>query len=102
MRTNIIIPSNTQLLSKKANSRLMSDSISLSALSLGSLQIIKAAMPMIRKPMYQTKYCPMSDRANECTLAMRPERVRKVPKIVRKNVKARRKTFHTLIMCRRS
>ena len=52
--------------------------------------------------MYQTKYWPMSDRAKEWTLAISPDRVRKVPKIVRKNVSARRKTFHTLIMCRRS
>ena len=45
---------------------------------------------------------PMPDWAKECTLAMRPERVRKVPKIVRKNVAQMRKTFQTFIMPRRS
>ena len=45
---------------------------------------------------------PMPDWANECTLAMRPERVRNVPKMVRKNVMQMRKTFHTLNMPRRS
>ena len=100
--TNTIIPSSTQLLSKKANSRLISDSISWSDFSFGRRQIIKAAIPIKRNAMYQTKYCPMSDLAKECTLAISPDRVRNVPKIVRKKVSARRKTFHTFIMCRRS
>ena len=52
--------------------------------------------------MYQTKYCPMSERANEWTLAIKPDRVRKVPKMVRKKVSASRKTFQTFIMCLRS
>ena len=52
--------------------------------------------------MYQTKYCPMSERAKECTLAISPDRVKNVPKIVRKNVRAKRKTFQTFIICRRS
>ena len=34
--------------------------------------------------------------ANECTLAIAPERVRNVPKIVMKNVMLMSATFHTL------
>ena len=44
----------------------------------------------------------MPDCAKECTLAMRPERVRNVPKIVRKNVRQMRKTFQTFSIPRRS
>src|SRR5882762_5453819 len=44
----------------------------------------------------------MLDCANECTLAMRPERVRNVPKIVRKKVARTSDTFQTLSMPRRS
>ncbi len=50
----------------------------------------------------QRKYSPMEDWAKECTLAIAPERVRNVPKIVMKNVRQMRKTFHTLSMPRRS
>jgi hypothetical protein len=39
---------------------------------------------------------------NACTLAMRPERVRNVPKIVRKNVRQMSVTFHTFSIPRRS
>jgi hypothetical protein len=48
------------------------------------------------------KYVPMDDCANEWTLAIIPERVRNVPKMVRKNVSEMRKTFHTLSIPRRS
>ncbi|MCZ7685764.1 MAG: hypothetical protein M5U28_46095 [Sandaracinaceae bacterium] len=44
----------------------------------------------------------MSERANECTLAMSPERVRNVPKMVRTKVADRRKTFQTFRIPRRS
>jgi hypothetical protein len=44
----------------------------------------------------------MSLWAKEWTLEMSPERVRKVPKMVRKKVVRRRATFHTLRMPRRS
>ena len=52
--------------------------------------------------MYQAKYCPMSERAKLCTLAMRPERVRNVPKMVKKNVPERSATFQTRSIPRRS
>jgi len=93
--TKIIMPSRTQLLSRKKNSRLSSDWISCSAFSFGSRQMISAVQPTIKKPMYQTKYWPMSEREKACTEAMAPERVRNVPKIVMKNVRHMRKTFQT-------
>ena len=44
----------------------------------------------------------MPDWANEWTLAMRPDRVRNVPKIVRKNVRQMSTTFQIFSMPRRS
>src|SRR5580704_12442303 len=44
----------------------------------------------------------MDDCANEWTLEIIPERVRNVPKMVRKNVSEMRKTFQTLSRPRRS
>ena len=44
----------------------------------------------------------MADWANECTLEIIPERVKNVPKIVRKNVRQMRKTFHIFKRPRRS
>jgi len=44
----------------------------------------------------------MEDCAKEWTLAIAPERVRKVPKMVRKKVRQTRQTFHTLRRPRRS
>ncbi len=44
----------------------------------------------------------MPDCANECTLAMSPERVRHVPAMVSQNVVQMRKTFHSLNIPRRS
>ncbi len=52
--------------------------------------------------MKPTNQMPMPDWAKECTLAMRPERVSQVPKMVRKNVAQMRNTFHTFSMPRRS
>ena len=52
--------------------------------------------------MNATKYVPIDDCANECTLAIAPERVRNVPKIVIKKVSDTRKTFHTFRSPRRS
>ena len=48
------------------------------------------------------KYVPIEDCANEWTLAIMPDRVRNVPKMVRKNVRQMRKTFHTFSRPRRS
>ncbi len=45
---------------------------------------------------------PIDDCANECTLAIAPDRVRNVPKIVMKNVTQMSTTFHTLRRPRRS
>ena len=53
-------------------------------------------------PRNQTKYSPIDDCAKECTLAIAPERVRNVPKMVMKNVRQMRKTFQTFIIPRRS
>jgi hypothetical protein len=44
-------------------------------------------MTTTRTTMNHTKYSPMSLCANACTLAMSPERVRNVPKMVMKNVR---------------
>src|SRR5690348_6330350 len=52
-------------------------------------------MMMARK---ETKYVPMGDCANACTDVNRPDRVRNVPKIQRKNVAEISTMFHTFIM----
>src|SRR5262245_19643500 len=44
----------------------------------------------------------MPDSANAWTLAIRPERVSHVPKMVKKNVRQMRMTFHTFNIPRRS
>jgi hypothetical protein len=59
-------------------------------------------LKMARSARNHTKYVPMLDWAKECTLAMAPDRVRNVPKMVRKKVTQMSATFHTLSRPRRS
>jgi hypothetical protein len=63
---------------------------------------MSVAVTAAANAMNHTKYVPIDDWANECTLAMAPERVRNVPKIVMRNVSETRKTFQTLRSPRRS
>jgi hypothetical protein len=102
MSTKNSMPIRIQLLSRNTKSRLSSESIRLSERSSGKRQMISATQAPASSAMYQTKYAPMLERANECTLAIIPDRVRNVPKIVMKNVRHSRLTFHTLNMPRRS
>ncbi len=59
-------------------------------------------MKAISSSRNTAKYPPMDDCANEWTLEIIPERVKNVPKIVRKKVNETRKTFQTFSIPRRS
>ena len=54
------------------------------------------------RTMKYKKYVPTSDCANEWMLAIKPERVQNVPKMVSKNVVMMSETFHTRSVPRRS
>ena len=97
-----ISPTSAQLFSTNAASRLRTASICPWLRNCGRRQTIRPIIVAITIPMNHTKYTPMSLCAKLCTLDMRPERVRNVPKIVRKNVSPIRKTFQTLSIPRRS
>src|SRR5687767_15305551 len=70
--------------------------------SSGHRYMIIVAENAATSPRNQRKYSPIDDCANECTLAIAPDRVRNVPKIVMKNVRQIRKMFQTLSIPRRS
>ena len=77
---------NAQFWATKALSREKIDSRAPSRRSWRRRQMSRPVQATNTRAMYQRKNTPMPDLANACTLEMRPERVRKVPKIVRTNV----------------
>src|SRR5688572_15456744 len=92
--TENAIPTRSRLLNRDADSRLTIDASSTSAPSSGHRveRRVKAQTPRaIREPR---DHHPTGDWGEVCTLAVTPDRVRKVPKIVSRKVTMTRVRFH--------
>ena len=85
-RTEKATPTSRRLLKRNAASRLSIDSSCTSALSEGQrvYSRVKASTPLIARKA-RKKY-PTLDWVKLCTLAITPERVMKVPKMLRRKV----------------
>ena len=95
-------PANRRLFTRKAPSRDTGASMLPGERRRSPRQAIRAIPTDTTRPKKPTMMGPRVDCENECTDSSTPERVRKVPRMVRLNVATSSERFHTLSRPRRS
>ena len=88
-------PTNSRLLARKAPSRLIGESMPPGDRSRSPRQAIRPTPVASTSPKKPSSSGPMVDLENEWTDWMTPERVRKVPRMVRLNVATTSDRFQT-------
>ena len=93
---------NSRLLARKAPSRLTGESIPPTDRSRSPRQAMRPMPVTSTRPKKPSSSGPMVESEKACTDWMTPERVRKVPRMVRLKVAITRDRFHTRSRPRRS
>ena len=94
-RTTKAKSTNRRLLARKAPSRLIGESIPPGERSRSPRQAIRPTPTASTRPKNPSRSGPIDEVEKACTDWMTPERVRKVPRMVRLNVAITSDRFHT-------
>ena len=86
---------NRRLLARKAPSRLRGESMPPGDRRRSPRQAMRPTPTTMTRPKKPSSSGPMDEVENECTDWMTPDRVRKVPRMVRLKVAMTRERFHT-------